>query len=180
MWNRRFTVDVGRGWADLLTPINYYRIHCKAFRLDVVVQTGAEILPGVVIYPQIMAVCGLTVKTRRDRDIYRGPPSLVAEIFPHAEPSSDLMEKSQELLTEAGVIEYIASGGSAGHTAWFRLADGRYQEVSPSADGFIRSAALPGFWMDIEAQRRGDYQRVFHGIHQGIAIDLDEKYQALA
>ena len=32
--------------------------------------------------------------------------------------------------------------------------------------------------MDVEAQRRGDYQRVFHGIHKGIATDLDEKYQA--
>ena len=53
MWNRRFTVDVGRGWADLLTPLNYYRVHCKGFRLDVVIQTGAEILPGVVVYPQI-------------------------------------------------------------------------------------------------------------------------------
>ena len=52
------------------------------------------------------------------------------------------MKKSQELLAEAGVIEYIASGGSAGNTTWFRLADGRYQEVVPSADGFIRSAAL--------------------------------------
>ena len=40
-------------------------------------------------------------------------------------------------------------------------------------------AARPSrFWMDLEAQRRGDYQRVFHGIHQGIATDLDEKYQA--
>lgn len=90
------------------------------------------------------------------------------------------MEKSQELLAEAGVIEYIASGGSAGHTAWFRLAAGCYQEVAPSADGFIRSAALPGFWMDIEAQRTGAYQRVFAGIHQGIATELEEKYQALA
>ncbi len=179
MWNRRFTVDVGRGWADLLTPINYYRIHCKAFRLDVVVQTGAEILPGVVIYPQIMAVCGLTVGTRRDRDIYRGPPSLVAEIFPHDEPSNDVIETSQALLAEAGVIEYVASGGNVGRLTWFRLEEGRYQEVQPDEAGFIRSAALPGLWMDIEARKQNDYKRLFRGIQKGIATDLEAKYQAL-
>ena len=167
MWNRRFTVDVGRSWADLLTPINYYRINCKGFGLDVVCQTGAEILPGVVVYPQIMALCQLSVDKQRDKDIYRGPPSLVVEIFPHAEPSNDAMSKSQELLAQAGTPEYIASGGSLDKTTWFRLHDGKYAVVDEDEDGFIRSVALPGLWMDVKALHHSDWKQVFRGIRKG-------------
>ena len=92
--NGRFSVSPGRGWADLLTPLNFFRMSVRGYGLDVAVLAGTEIVPDTVIYPQIMATCqligprlpdgnyALGGNRPRNRDgVYDGPPSLVVEIF---------------------------------------------------------------------------------------------------
>ena len=172
----RFSVSAGRGWADLLTPINFYRMNVKGFGLDVVVQAGAEILPGVIIYPQIMATCELSGRRPRNRDgVYDGPPSLVVEIFGADEPQEELLAQSQELLAQADVPEYIAETSSGLH--WFHLNAGEYVRLEPDEDGFIRSKALPGLWFNIDAFKLKNYHRVFSGIVLGIESELEERHR---
>ena len=188
----RFTVGVGRGWADLLTPINFYRMNVTGFGLDVVVQAGAKVVPGVVIYPQIMATCQLDGARPRRRDgnyelsgrrprnrdgIYDGPPSLVAEIFARDEPWEDRLVQSQELLVRGGVTEYVAI--CPGGLLWFRLGDGLYTRGEPDEEGIIRSCALPGLWFNVVAHKRREYSRMFTDIIQGIESALPEKYWAM-
>jgi len=185
----RFTVGVGRGWADLLTPINFYRMNVTGFGLDVAVQAGAQISPDVVIYPQIMATCQLdgTHPRRHDGDyelsgnrprnrdgIYDGPPSLVAEIFARDEPWEDRQTRSLEMLASGGVAEYVAV--CPGGLLWFRLEDGFYYRVEPDEEGIIRSSALPGLWFNVAAHQQRQYSRMFADIILGIESALPEKY----
>ena len=174
----RFTVSVGRDWADLLTPLNFYRMNVKGFGLDVTVQAGAEVLPGVFIYPQIMATCSLSGKRPRNRDgVYDGPPSLVVEIFGATEPWEELMAQSQALLARAGVLEYIAEAG--GELRWFLLDNDEYVRIEPNEEGFIRSVALPGLWFNVDAYWKSEHRRMFNGIVKGIESELLEQYRAV-
>lgn len=187
----RFTVGPGRGWADLLTPINFYRMNVRGFGLDVCVQAGTEVVPGRVIYPQIMATCALDGTQPRNPDgsyvyidrprnregIYDGPPSLVVEIFARDEPWSELMTNSQILLAQGGVLEYVVWCPDG--IQWFRLEADRYARIEPDDQGIIRSAALPGFWFNVVALTERDYARVFADIARGIKADLPEQYWAI-
>lgn len=175
---RRFTVGVGRAWADLLTPINFYRMNVTGFGLDVVVQTPIEVVPGTVIYPQIAAACQFSGHRPRNRDgVYAGPPSLIAEAYSEHEDWGKVMGQTQALLARGGVPEYIAQAG--GQLRWFGLEDGAYARVEPDAEGYIRSTALPGLWINVEAYRNKEHGRLFGGIVEGIESELEERCRAV-
>lgn len=89
------------------------------------------------------------------------------------------MSKSQELLAEAGTPEYLAWGGGFQHPTWFRLEDGKYSVLQEDKEGFIRSSALPGFWLDMNAVREREWKTVFAGIRKGIRSDLEDYCQAI-
>ena len=171
--NGRFSVSPGRGWADLLTPLNFFRMSVRGYGLDVAVLAGTEIVPDTVIYPQIMATCqligprlpdgnyALGGNRPRNRDgVYDGPPSLVVEIFSRDEPWEESMAQSQALLAHSGVDEYVA--WCPEDLLWFRL-DG---------EGVVRSAALPGLWFNITALLEREYSHVFADIIRGIESEL--------
>jgi hypothetical protein len=51
---------------------------------------------------------------------------------------------------------------------WFALQDGRYERVSPGADGILRSSVLPGFWLDFAALVRGAMTAVLRVLGLGL------------
>ena len=187
--NGRFSVSPGRGWADLLTPLNFFRMSVCGYGLDVAVLAGTEIVPDTVIYPQIMATCQLSgprlpdgnyalegTRPRNRGGVYDGAPSLLVEIFSRDEPWVESMTQSQVLLARSGVNEYVA--WCPEDLLWFRLDAEGYTRIEPDDEGIVRSSALPGLWFNITALLEREYSRVFADILRGIESDLPAHYWA--
>lgn len=82
-----------------------------------------------------------------------GAPELVVEIA-SSSAAYDLHEKLR-VYRRTGVLEYVIFLTLEQETLWFRLNEGRYDEVSPDDAGIIRSRTFPGlhlhpekFWAD--------------------------------
>jgi Uma2 family endonuclease len=81
---------------------------------------------------------------------FEGPALLAIEFVSEGSVERDLVDKRAEY-ERAGVPEYVAIDARLDHdglTFLRRDADGRYQSVTPDAEGRYHSAALPGFWID--------------------------------
>jgi hypothetical protein len=51
---------------------------------------------------------------------------------------------------------------------WRRLADGKWVEVQPDADGLLRSVTFPGLWLDPGALLRKNIPRLTEVLRQGL------------
>jgi hypothetical protein len=105
---------------------------------------------------------------RVDADDYIAvAPEFVAEVAASS-VSYDLGPK-MNAYRRNGVREYLVWRVQDGAIDWFVLRDGRYDPLPPGPDGILRSAVLPGLWLDAAALLRGDLARVHAVLHQGLA-----------
>lgn len=79
-----------------------------------------------------------------------GAPDFVIEILSASTAQNDRGSKLRAY-ERAGVGEcwLIDPYGPAG-SEFYRLRSGRFQPNPPDADGILRSAAVPGFWIDLD------------------------------
>lgn len=96
-----------------------------------------------------------------------GAPEFLAEIC-RSSTAYDLHQK-RDLYEEAGVQEYLAILQREREVRWFRLVNGRLEQVPPPADGVYRSVVFPGLWLDAAALLNNDSARVLAVLQQGIA-----------
>jgi Uma2 family endonuclease len=97
----------------------------------------------------------LFVIGRGDRDRVRhqwvdGPVLLAIELLSEESEGRDLVEKRAEY-EQAGIAEYLVIETRPDRQEFVYLsldAEGRYQPVTPDAEGRFHSAVLPGFWLD--------------------------------
>ncbi len=75
-----------------------------------------------------------------------GAPELIVEIS-GSSTSRDLGVKL-ELYRRTGVKEYISVLLEFERIIWRQLIDGSYEEITPDADGLLRSRTFPGLWLD--------------------------------
>ena len=86
---------------------------------------------------------------RLEHNFLDGPADLVVEVVSPESVLRDRGEKFAEYELE-GVPEYWILEPAARRSDFFtRSADGRYERAHPDASGVYRSAALPGFWLDV-------------------------------
>lgn len=95
-----------------------------------------------------------------------GVPELVAEVCASS-ASYDLHQK-YDLYQSAGIPEYLAVVLFEQEIRWHVLVDGRYQLLSPDADGLHRSPTFPGLWLDGQALLAGDLRRVLDRLQGGL------------
>lgn len=105
-------------------------------------------------------------QSRIHRGFGYGAPELAAEIC-RSSTSYDRNQKF-DLYRAAGVQEYLTVLLKEKCIEWHRLAEGDYEPLTPGADGILRSAALPGLWLDAAALLRGDLARVLSVVQDGI------------
>lgn len=78
-----------------------------------------------------------------------GAPELCAEVAASS-ASYDLHDK-KDLYRRHGVQEYIVWRVDDEQIDWWRLRDGEYEVLEPSADGLTRSEVFPGLALDLAA-----------------------------
>jgi Uma2 family endonuclease len=99
-------------------------------------------------------------------DYIEGAPELVAEIAASS-VSYDLGRKLHAYRRN-GVKEYIVWRVQDREVDWFVLREGRYEPLTPGADGVLRSEAFPGLWLDPAALLRGDLASVLATVREGL------------
>ena len=105
-------------------------------------------------------------QSRTEGDYASGAPEFLAEVC-LSSTAYDLHEKL-ELYQESGVLEYAAVLMYEREVRWHRLAAGRFEVLSPPADGVYRSAVFAGLWLDAPALLAGDLARVLAILNEGI------------
>ena len=95
-----------------------------------------------------------------------GVPELVAEVC--ASTASYDLHQKYDLYQSAGVPEYLAVVVFEQEIRWHVLAEGRYQLLSPDADGLYRSRNFPGLWLDGQALLSGNLRQVLDRLQDGL------------
>ena len=100
-------------------------------------------------------------------DYIEGAAELIVEIAAST-VSYDLHAK-KNVYRRNGVREYLVWRVGDRDFDWFRWQEGEYIEVSPEADGIIRSEVFPGLWLDKSALLAGNLARVLEVVGQGLS-----------
>jgi hypothetical protein len=101
-----------------------------------------------------------------ERGLGKGAPELVAEVC-QSGASYDLGPKLR-LYRKAGVPEYLTLLLTENKVIWRRLVAGDYVPLQPGPEGWLRSIAFPGLWLDPDALLRCDAARVLRVLNKGL------------
>lgn len=99
-------------------------------------------------------------------DFLYGAPELVIEVAASS-ASYDLHDK-RRVYRRNGVQEYVVLLALEQQTVWYRLNEGRYDEVQPDADGIYRSQAFPGLWLNTQAFWADDLPELMATVQSGL------------
>lgn len=108
---------------------------------------------------------GGRAKVSEDRYVV-GAPEFVIEIA-RSTASYDLHDKLNAYRRNE-VQDYVVWRVDEGTIDWFALGGGRYERLVPSPDGYLRSTAFPGLWLDPAALVRGDLATVLRVVQLGL------------
>jgi Uma2 family endonuclease len=111
---------------------------------------------------------GVGGRSRVDDDGYLcGPVELVCEVA-LSSASYDLHQK-KEVYRRHGFEEYLAVVVHSDEVRWFVLGDGAFVDMTPDADGVLRSGVFPGLWLDPKALLAGDGPALMATLQRGLA-----------
>lgn len=109
-------------------------------------------------------------------DYLTGTPELIVEIA--ASTASYDMNQKKHVYARNGVPEYLVYLAYEERVVWFALREGVYAELTPDADGILRSQIFPGLWLNVPALLTGDMAAVLATAQKGIASDQHEQFKA--
>jgi Uma2 family endonuclease len=96
-----------------------------------------------------------------------GTPELIAEIS-FTSGARDFGKKYDSYQAD-GVPEYLVWRTAEKEVHWFALKRKKYLEITPHADGTLRSEQFPGLWLDVAALLAGDTAKLVATLQQGLA-----------
>ena len=106
-------------------------------------------------------------QVRIDEDGYVvGGPEFVGEVSASS-VCYDLHDKL-EAYRRNRVQEYVVWRVEDRAIDWFVLRGEDFDQLLPSADGFLKSVVFPGLWLDPQALMNGDLRRVFAVVQLGL------------
>lgn len=88
---------------------------------------------------------------------------------------ADLNQKFR-LYQSARIPEYLAVVVFEREIRWHVLVEGRYQLLSPDADGLHRSRIFPGLWLDGQALLAGNLRQVLDRLQEGLRSSEHERF----
>jgi Uma2 family endonuclease len=96
-----------------------------------------------------------------------GAPELIVEVA--ASSAAIDMHDKLEAYRRNRVQEYLVWRVYEKAFDWFRLQDGKYEQMPANSDGIICSEVFPGLWLDKTALLDGNFAKVLEVLQQGIA-----------
>jgi Uma2 family endonuclease len=99
-------------------------------------------------------------------DYVEEAPELVVEVA-SSSASFDLSTKLH-VYRRNGVREYLVWRVLDEAIDWFVLRAGEYERLELDEQGWLRSEAFPGLWLDVAALLQGDVARVLATVRQGL------------
>jgi Uma2 family endonuclease len=99
-------------------------------------------------------------------DYLEGAPELVVEIVGSSR-AYDLHQK-KGAYRRNGVREYLAWITRERRVVWWELRETEYQELTPDADGLLKSRVFPGLWLDTAALLRSDLKALLASLRRGL------------
>jgi Uma2 family endonuclease len=96
-----------------------------------------------------------------------GAPELIVEVS-HTTRARDTGKK-RSLYERSGVREYLIVRPKEQHISWLELAQGKYHDLKPDADGLLQSRIFPGLWLDSTALWNGDLSGLAESTQRGAA-----------
>ena len=100
-------------------------------------------------------------------DYIEGAPELAVEIVGSSR-AYDLHQKKGAYLRN-GVREYLVWITPEQRLLWWEWRTGEYHEIPAAAEGWLKSRAFPGLWLDAPALLRGDMKAVLSALQRGLA-----------
>jgi len=115
----------------------------------------------------LIKIASKDAQTRISADDYiEGAPELVVEIVGSSH-AYDLHQK-KGAYRRNGVREYLAWITGENQLVWWELREGDYREISPDAEGLLKSGVFPGLWLDGGALLGGDMKTVLATTRRGL------------
>jgi hypothetical protein len=158
--------------ADMTTCLNVYRLSTPG--LYVCVHPQIQLSENVKLTPSLIAQVNSgphqqcqTGEESGDYDRFFGPPNFIYDVF--RPDQRDLYESRRSLFEQSGVIEYVAWFTTEKKPIWNRLTEGRYQVIEEDEQNMIKSSALPGLWLPVDALAHRDMFQMLAGIQRGLS-----------
>jgi hypothetical protein len=154
----------GEPHFDLITWLGTYRVHTPGVRggdnTTIRLDLDNEPQPdGLLFYAG--------AKVHIDEDGYiSGAPQLAGEITAST-VSIDLGHKLNAYRRNE-VLEYFVWRVQEEAVDWFILRQGKYERLPLSPEGYYKSQALPGLWLDPNALLKSDLVRVQQVLQEGL------------
>jgi Uma2 family endonuclease len=153
---------VGSEHGRAQVPVIMWLGHFAAFTPGVSAMDSATIILSWKSEPQPDALLRVRSKfggrSRDEGGYIHGAPELVAEVS-KATRYVDLGPKLRDY-ERAGVLEYVVRAIDPDEIYWFAQQNGVLVQRAIGDDGFYRSTAFPGLWLDPVALLDGDTRRL--------------------
>ena len=135
-------------------------------------KTGANAPePDCCLY--VLPECG--GNSQVDDDGYlTGSPELIVEVAAST-ARFDLNDKLR-VYERNGVQEYLVWRVVDEAIDWFHFRAGRYERLSTSRDGHLRSRVFPGLWLNVPDLIRGNLLSVFKVLRKGLAGPAHKRF----
>jgi Uma2 family endonuclease len=109
-------------------------------------------------------------------DYIEGAPELIVEVA--ASSASIDLHSKLEVYRRNQVQEYLVWQIYTNTFDWFRLRDGKYEQLSANPEGVVCSEVFPGLWLAKNALLSGDFATVLEVLQQGIATPEHQAFVA--
>jgi Uma2 family endonuclease len=157
----------GREHVPVIVWLSYYAENTPGVEVldnaTTVLGPKSEPQPDALL--RVVPECG--GRSGDDREFIGGAPELVVEIS-GTTSAVDLGPKRADY-EQAGVLEYVVRALDPDEVRWFQLKHGALTEVPSGEDGFYRSSAFPGLWLDPLALVNGNTRRLRAVVDLGLA-----------
>ena len=157
----------GRPHLHVSTWLGYYEAHTPGVEAgdNGSVRLDLDNEPQPDAYLIIAPAHGGQARISSD-DYIEALSELVVEVATSS-VSYDLGTKLQ-VYRRNGVREYVVWRVLDHQIDWFVVRAGRYEPMTPPADGIYRSTVFPGLWLDTSALLGGDLARVLGVLTEGL------------
>lgn len=153
--------------TDLALCVNHYRLFTPGIyvclHVPVVLDATTRIVPGLIA----MVNHGRLKQCEPVENGFEGPPNFVLDVFEPDEVAE--YEARRSAFEKFGVTEYVAVDTSdSPQLHWNRHNGDSFEEAVPDRNGLIKSQALPGLWIPVQALARRDWWSILSAIDRGV------------